>query len=272
MDSFEQVVATILDRAGYWVRTSVKVTLTAEEKREIGKPSSPRWELDIVAYSGSRNELLVVECKSYLDSYGVRTTSFEGPKAEQETRYKLFSDARLRRVVLTALEKQLVKQGFCPADMKVTLCLAAGKIYGDPSPLRTFFKNNDWRLFEPGWLTAELRKLADESYENSVASVVAKLLLRDGGVPRRNGVPAEDAPAKLQSRANGYSVQPGFSNTNDQTVVRATGLPGTDYGQSVYLLRCKHCDEEYGANGSDAWQRKCPECQGGKPGLPVGAR
>lgn len=110
MDSFEQVVATILDREGYWVRTSVKVGLTPEEKREIGRPSAPRWELDVVAYSGSRNELLVVECKSYLDSYGVRTTSFDGSKADEETRYKLFSDDVLRRVVLSRLEKQLASQ------------------------------------------------------------------------------------------------------------------------------------------------------------------
>ena len=68
MDSFEQVVATILGRDGYWVRTSVKVALPPDEKREIDRPSAPRWELDVVAYSGSRNELLVVECKSYLVS------------------------------------------------------------------------------------------------------------------------------------------------------------------------------------------------------------
>jgi len=36
---------------GYWVRTSVKVDLTKEEKVQIGRPSSPRWELDIVGYS-----------------------------------------------------------------------------------------------------------------------------------------------------------------------------------------------------------------------------
>jgi hypothetical protein len=58
----------------------------------------------------------------------------------------------------------------------------------------------------------------------------------------------------------------GFVNRNDQTVVRATGLPGTDHLQRVYALRCK-CGHEYGANGSDIWLRKCPVCQGGKPGL-----
>jgi hypothetical protein len=136
MDAFEQVVATVLDRDGYWVRTSVKVALTAEEKREIGRPSAPRWELDVVAYSGLTNELLVVECKSYLDSYGVRTTSFDGSKADEETRYKLFSDEVLRRVVLSRLEKQLVAQRFCPEGTRATLCLAAGNIHGDAAPLR----------------------------------------------------------------------------------------------------------------------------------------
>ncbi|MGZ5441495.1 MAG: hypothetical protein ACXW5U_07405 [Thermoanaerobaculia bacterium] len=189
MDAFEHVVATILERDGYWVRTSVKVTLTPEEKREILRPSSPRWELDVVAYSGSRNELLVVECKSYLDSYGVRTTSFDGTKAEEETRYKLFSDDLLRRVVLSRLEKQLVEQRFCPEGTKATLCLAAGKIYGDPVPLREIFVRKGWCLLDTDWLVAGLRRLADESYDNSVASVVAKLLLRneqpERGVGRR---------------------------------------------------------------------------------------
>ncbi|HEV7767702.1 MAG TPA: hypothetical protein VGQ76_22055 [Thermoanaerobaculia bacterium] len=179
MDSFELVTATILERLGYWVRTSVKVALTPDEKREIERPSSPRWELDVVAYSGSRNELLVVECKSYLDSYGVRLTSFDGPKAEEGTRYKLFSDAVLRRVVLSRLELQLAEQGFCPAGTKATLCLAAGKIYGDPEPLRAIFEKSGWRLLESGWFVDGLRRLAEESYDNSVASVVAKLLLRN---------------------------------------------------------------------------------------------
>jgi hypothetical protein len=49
MDAFEQVVSEILWLEGNWVRQSVKVELTKEEKRAIGRPSSPRWELDIVA-------------------------------------------------------------------------------------------------------------------------------------------------------------------------------------------------------------------------------
>lgn len=77
MDAFENVVASILERKGYWTRTSVKVALTKEEKVEIGRPSSPRWELDVVGYKGGDNRLVVLECKSFLNSPGVLAKVFE---------------------------------------------------------------------------------------------------------------------------------------------------------------------------------------------------
>jgi|SRR6266540_1575427 len=98
MDAFEQLVSEILWMDGYWVRTSVKVELTKEEKRLIGRPSSPRWELDIVAYNGRDNLLRVVECKSYLDSLGVQAKGFDAA-SDNSARYKLFNDPMLRDVV-----------------------------------------------------------------------------------------------------------------------------------------------------------------------------
>ena len=56
MDAFESVVAEVLWRDGYWVQNAVKVDLTKEDKSKINRPSSPRWELDIVGYSGQRGE------------------------------------------------------------------------------------------------------------------------------------------------------------------------------------------------------------------------
>ncbi len=64
------------------------------------------------------------------------------------------------------------------------------------------------------------------------------------------------------------TTEPGYTNNNGQTVVRPTGLSGTDHLQRIYVLRCSKCDQEYGANGSDIHERKCPNCQGGRPGLP----
>jgi hypothetical protein len=69
-------------------------------------------------------------------------------------------------------------------------------------------------------------------------------------------------------RESKRTTEPGFVNRNGQVVVRATGLAGTDHGQSVYVLRCPTCDKEYGVNGSDIFQRRCPNHQGGAPGLP----
>jgi hypothetical protein len=76
MDAFEQLAADIFWNEGYWVRTSVKVELTREEKVRIGRHSSPRWEIDLIAYRATSNELLALECKSYLDSGGVHAAHF----------------------------------------------------------------------------------------------------------------------------------------------------------------------------------------------------
>lgn len=67
----------------------------------------------------------------------------------------------------------------------------------------------------------------------------------------------------------GNTTRPGYVNRNRQTVIRPTGLPGNDHMQYIYVLRCGNpeCGHEYGANGSDIFQRKCPRCQGGAPGL-----
>ena len=66
MDAFEQLASDIFWNEGYWVRTGFKVELTREEKIRIGRHSAPRWEIDLVAYSPTSNEVLALECKSYL--------------------------------------------------------------------------------------------------------------------------------------------------------------------------------------------------------------
>jgi len=69
------------------------------------------------------------------------------------------------------------------------------------------------------------------------------------------------------ARASAGTTERGRTNRNGQTVIRATGRPGNDHLQYVYVLRCGRRGTEYGANGSDIWQRRCPSCQGGAPGL-----
>lgn len=179
MDAFEAVVAAILQRQGYWTLTSVKVELTKEEKRAIGRHSAPRWELDVVAYKGKGNEIRVVECKSFLDSPGVECTAFDGSNKGAEKRYKLFCEETLRNVVFGRLRQQLVAAGFCAVNPSIQLCLAAGKIRGNEDWLRSHFQERGWLLLGPAYIREELRKLRDAGYENSVAAIVTKLLTRN---------------------------------------------------------------------------------------------
>jgi hypothetical protein len=68
---------------------------------------------------------------------------------------------------------------------------------------------------------------------------------------------------------NSETTITGFINRNQQVNLGFDNPNGTDHGQKVYALRCQKCGFTYGANGSDIHQRLCPDCQGGKPGLPL---
>ena len=59
----------------------------------------------------------------------------------------------------------------------------------------------------------------------------------------------------------------GYENLNEQTVIRHTTVDGSLPGQTIYVLKCRRCGAEYGANAPDIHLRRCPACMGGQPGL-----
>ena len=61
----------------------------------------------------------------------------------------------------------------------------------------------------------------------------------------------------------------GYRNREGQEVIRKTEREGSAPGQRVFILRCTVCDHEYGSNGCDIYDRLCPKCQDGPPGLPA---
>lgn len=197
MDAFEQLAADIFWNDGYWVRTGVKVELTREEKVRIGRHSSPRWEIDLVAYRPTSNELLALECKSYLDSGGVHAAHFE-PGSKYAGRYKLFHDVVLRETVLERLRLQFAECGLCPPEATVKLGLIHGHATShNAGLLAAIFARESWLLFGPEWLRERLGRMADASYEDSTAAVVAKILLRERRSAVRSFAPAEAPRAEL---------------------------------------------------------------------------
>jgi len=60
----------------------------------------------------------------------------------------------------------------------------------------------------------------------------------------------------------------GDVNRNGQHVVRKTTVKGTSGRAYVWVMRCTRCANEYLANSTEAFQRKCPKCENGRPGIP----
>ena len=65
----------------------------------------------------------------------------------------------------------------------------------------------------------------------------------------------------------GRTTKVGYINRNNQECHGHRGRAGTDHYQVAYRMECLYCGHVYGANGSDVFQRKCPECQGGEAGI-----
>jgi len=70
-------------------------------------------------------------------------------------------------------------------------------------------------------------------------------------------------------KADAGTTNVGYVNSRGQEVTESTNAKGTDYLQYIYVLRCRTCGNTCGANGSDIHARRCPFCQGGRPGLEV---
>jgi hypothetical protein len=194
MDAFEQLVSEIFWKEGYWVQRSVKVKLKPDEKRQVGRPTTARPELDVVAYSGRGNVPKVIECKSFINSRGVNWDSFNQPG-----RYKLFTDDTWRQVIFHRLQEDFAAFGLCCPDPTIKLCLAAGHIATDDdrNKLRAHFEAQGWELFDEAWIREHLHAMAKDGYENQVSAVVAKLLLPN---PRRGQRTSSGDSAVSRSR------------------------------------------------------------------------
>ena len=62
----------------------------------------------------------------------------------------------------------------------------------------------------------------------------------------------------------GDTTRVGYVNRNNQECRGHRGRAGTDHNQLAYKMECLCCGHVYGANGSDVFQCKRPDCQGGK--------
>ena len=183
MNAFEDIVKLYLEEEGYWVRQSVKVDITKQDKVDIGLPSMPRPEIDLVALNAKNNELLLIEVKSFLDSYGVYSEAITDEKDVFSKRYRLFTDSIFREVVTKRLREEYLKQGLINENTKINYALAAGNIHSpaDELKIREYFSKPErgWKLFSPKDIKEKVKELAKKGWEDNLVTITAKLILRD---------------------------------------------------------------------------------------------
>jgi hypothetical protein len=117
-----------------------------------------------------------------------------------------------------------------------------------PDAMRRFFEG------EPLLTEADLRvKLAEMGLDEAAAS---QQIQRARRLKEFNELTSWDQITTI-----------GFRNREGQQVIRKTARTGSAPGQRVFVLHCTVCDHEYGADGCDIYDRLCPKCQDGPPGL-----
>ena len=179
VDYFEGIIKTLLEHEGHWVRQSFKVNLTKEEKRNIGKPSIPRPEIDLLAFNAKSNSIIALEAKSYLDSPGVKIDDLSKNHDIPEGRYKLFTCVNYRNIVFSRLKKDLISLQMANEGTSILLGLAAGNVYQSRSEdIRAFFNNRGWLFWSPEDIKQKVYDLASKGYENEPAIITAKILMR----------------------------------------------------------------------------------------------
>lgn len=138
--------------------------------------------------------------------------------------------------------------------------------------LDAFLQFNEYDVLTgPGKVSHEVAKqLAEQQYEEFRASHDRKFesdFEREIKRIQQNAgtYPSSDVQPPRRIDEPGQTTRIGYLNRNEQENRGPLGLPGTDHGQGLYRMRCGHCGTEYAANGSDIFQRKCPQCQDGHP-------
>ena len=87
---------------------------------------------------------------------------------------------------------------------------------------------------------------------------------RDIGTEQMKEEGSQKEEVKIMS-----TTEVGYINKNNQRNNGRTDKPGTDFGQWFYELECLECGHKYYANGSNIYEKKCPNCQGKRKGKSV---
>ena len=118
-----------------------------------------------------------------------------------------------------------------------------------------------------GELTVKLREISDIQ---RLCEVIPWWLSAADAGQRSTTIGASDSSSLTTTFQSGSTntTQIGYVNQNNQQNLGHRNLPGNDHLQMAYKMKCLTCGLLYGANGTDIFQRRCPDCQHGAAGIP----
>lgn len=178
MNAFEDIIALYLEEEGYWVRQSVKLeNITKEDKKTLNNPTMPRPEIDIVALNVKRNELLLLQVKSFLHSQGLWFDVVASDKWANSKHYRLFNDEKFRKLISERIFEAYLNKGLINRITKINYGMAIGKIHtGDESSFNRHFAQNGWLLITPDEIRNKVKTWADKGWEDNLVFTTAKLV------------------------------------------------------------------------------------------------
>lgn len=245
MNHLEQLLAEWYEYQGYFVRRNVLVG-----KRPKGGYDC---ELDIVAFHPEKKELLHVEPSMDADSWAVR-----------EKRYRQKFEAGQKHI------PELFKGLDLPERIKqyAVFVFASKANHSELAGGTIILVDEILRDIAEDLADKKINSQAIPEQYSLLRSIQFVIHYKDR-IFQQSPLAAADTVISQGKCAR--TVQPGYVNLRSQRNLgrREPVLPGTDHCQYVHILNCTICGYVYGANGSDIHERRCPSCQGGKPGIPL---
>lgn len=180
MDAFENIAKLYFEEKNFWVRQSVKMEVSKEDKRSIGNTSMPRPEIDLIVFDAVKNKLWLIEAKSYLDSNGVNYSGILNDNKKIKNRYRLLNDKGFQKIVVRGLKKQMIQDGLINKDTIIGFGLIAAKVRkSDEEKIKEFARKQKWLFVSPKEIKEVLQGLAEKKWDNNEVVIASKIILRN---------------------------------------------------------------------------------------------
>lgn len=117
------------------------------------------------------------------------------------------------------------------------------------------FITDYWWVIIGGVTILFIMRISKNSKQKAVEQIVDSM--SDANTKQEKKTSFQEEEVRTMS-----TTEIGYINKNNQKNNGRTDKPGTDYGQWFYEMECLECGHKYYANGSNIYEKKCPNCQG----------